>query len=95
MAKRRSKPTELPLVVITWEDAVVHLSEKLQSDLMLQVTTGFLVFEDEKVVVLVHSFIPSEDWFFGLDDNVDYHKIPVSLIKSRAEIGLYQVPSPE
>jgi len=92
MARRkRTAPSELPIVVVAWHDAMIVQSSALSIELPVQITTGFLVHDDETLIVLVHGFLPETDWFFGADDNTDYHKIPKGLILSMKTVGTHSL----
>lgn len=85
MAKRK-KPSPLTVSVeaIIWNDASFELKEKLDTSPVLLHTVGFVVHEDAQQVLLAHEVGSVEDW---MHEDMDYTRIPVSLILQRTKLA--------
>lgn len=84
MPRRKISPPIVAVEAILWHDADIQMRTKLDINPVVQHTVGFLVHEDDTQVVLAHEVAAIEDW---LEDDMDYTKIPKSLIRERTKFG--------
>lgn len=85
MTKRKlPSPATLPVEVIWWTDASHGERQVMDLDLLRNVTVGYIAYEDDQQVLLVHEAVSENDW---QTRPVDYTQIPKALIVKRHALG--------
>lgn len=84
MPRKKKSPASVQVEAIVWSDASFERGEKLDTSPLYVHTVGFVVHEDATQVILAHETKAVEDW---LTEDMDYTKIPLSLVVSRMKLG--------
>ena len=84
-AKRKlPSPATLPVEVVWWLDASHGERQVMDLDLLRNATVGYVAYEDDQQVILVHEAVSDDDW---RTRPVDYTQIPKPLIVRRFTLG--------
>lgn len=84
MARRKKSPATATIEAILWHDADGKFRQVLDTSPVLNHTVGFVVFEDERQVVLAHEVAAVDEW---IEQEMDYTKIPLVLVQRRVKLG--------
>jgi hypothetical protein len=90
MARRKQRVSArvVPVVAVTWTDAVRAMRERYSEDLPELITIGALIGETEKVYVIAQE-LESHDGY--MTEELDTVKVPKALVIRRQDVGTAEI----